>query len=164
MKIIISDSTALIILAKTNRLNLLSNFIETLYIPPAVKKEISYKDDIVKKSIDEADFIEVKHITNQDILKEVQSANLDRGETEAIVLSMETGLDLIIDEKLGRKYAKSKNIQVTGLLGILKTNLLNGFINYVELLYILEEFKNVSFRLNKRLEKQFLENLSDFIN
>ena len=64
----------------------------------------------------------------------------------------QTGLDLIIDKKVGRKFAQYKNIQVTGLLGILKINLLNNFINYTEPLFILEEFKNVDFRLSKKLE------------
>jgi len=162
MKIIISDSTALIILAKTKHLNLLSNFIETLYIPLAVKEEISYKNDGVKESIEKADFIQVKSITNQNILKDMQSTNLDRGEIEAITLALETGLDLIIDEKAGRNYAQSKNIKIIGLLGVLKINLLNGFIDYVGLLYILEEFKEIGFRVHPRLEKSFLESLGDF--
>jgi len=46
-----------------------------------------------------------------------------------------------------------------GLLGILKINLVNGFISYVELLYMLEEFKEVGFRINPRLEKSFLDSV-----
>jgi len=160
MKLIISDSTALIVLSKTKHLNLLSNFVTTVYIPQAVKNEVSYKDDIVKISIEKSSFIEVKQVTNKEILQEIQSnSNLDKGEIEAITLALETGLDLIIDEKAGRKFAQYKNIQVTGLLGILKINLLNNFIDYTELLFILEEFKNVDFRLSKKLEKDFLDSL-----
>jgi predicted nucleic acid-binding protein len=48
MKIIISDTTALIILAKTNHLNLLTNLIDKVYVPKAVMEEIRYKNDIVK--------------------------------------------------------------------------------------------------------------------
>ena len=66
---------------------------------------------------------------------------------------------MIIDERLGRRYAQSKNINIMGLLGILKINLVNGFISYVELLYMLEEFKEVGFRLNPRLEKSFLDSV-----
>jgi len=122
MKLIISDTTTPIILAKTKHLNLLSNFVKTVYIPPAVKDELSQKNDGVKEAL-------------------------------------ETGLDLIIDERLGRRYAQSKNINIMGLLGILKINLLNGFISYVELLYMLEEFKEVGFRINPRLEKSFLDSV-----
>ncbi|SFV69796.1 hypothetical protein MNB_SV-14-1709 [hydrothermal vent metagenome] len=159
MALIISDTTTPIILAKTNHLNLLSNFVETVYIPPAVKRELSQKNDGVKEAIERVGFIKVKEISDQNILDEVTSANLDRGEIEAISLALETGLDLIIDERLGRRYAQSKNINIMGLLGILKINLVNGFISYVELLYMLEEFKEVGFRLNPRLEKSFLDSV-----
>ena len=109
----------------------MSNFVEIVYIPPAVKEELSQKNDGVKEGI------------------------------EAIALALETGLDLIIDERLGRRYAQSKNINIMGLLGIFKINLVNCFISYVELLYILEEFKEVGFRMNPRLEKSFLESIID---
>jgi predicted nucleic acid-binding protein len=159
MALIISDTTTPMILAKTNHLNLLSNFVEIVYIPPAVKEELSQKNDGVKEAIEKADFIKIREVSNQRILDDIQSANLDRGEIEAISLALETGLDLIIDERLGRRYAQSKNINIMGLLGILKINLVNGFISYVELLYILEEFKEVGFRINPRLEKSFLDSI-----
>jgi len=160
MKLIISDSTTLITLAKTNHLDLLSNFIEKVYIPVAVKNELSHKHDGVKEAIEKSKFIEQKIVTNQDILNEVKKANLDIGEIQAISLALETGLDLIIDERLGRKYAQSKKIKIMGLLGVLKINLINGFITYIELLYLLEEFKEVKFRLNPKLEKEFLDSIS----
>jgi len=160
MEFIISDTTTPIILAKTNHLNLLSNFIETVYIPIAVKKELSLKNDGVKEAIEKANFIKVREVKNRTILNEVNLANLDMGEIEAIALALETGLDLIIDERLGRRYAQSKSINIIGLLGILKINLLNDFISYTELLYMLEEFKEVGFRISPRLEKSFLDSIS----
>jgi predicted nucleic acid-binding protein len=159
MELIISDTTTPIILAKTNHLNLLSNFVQIVYIPPAVKDELSQKNDGVKEMIERAEFIKVREVSDQTILDEVKSAKLDRGEIEAISLALETGLDLIIDERLGRRYAQSTEINIMGLLGILKINLLNGFISYVELLYMLEEFKEVGFRINPRLEKSFLNSI-----
>jgi predicted nucleic acid-binding protein len=161
MELIISDTTTPIILAKTNHLNLLSNFVQIVYIPPAVKDELSQKNDGVKEMIERAEFIKVREVSNQTILDDVKSAKLDKGEIEAISLALETGLDLIIDERLGRRYAQSKEINIMGLLGILKINLVNGFISYVELLYMLEEFKEVGFRINPRLEKSFLNSIVD---
>jgi len=164
MALIISDTTTPMILAKTNHLNLLSNFVEIVYIPPAVKEELSQKNDGVKEAIERAEFIKIREVINQKILDDVKLAKLDRGEIEAIALALETGLDLIIDERLGRRYAQSKNITIMGLLGILKINLVNGFISYVELLYILEEFKEVGFRINPRLEKSFLDSIVELKN
>ena len=161
-KIIISDTTALIILAKTNHLELLTNLIDKVYVPTAVMEEIGYKNDEVKYIIEQARFIEVKKITNQSILKEVKLSNLDRGEVEAISLALETDLSLIIDERLGRRYAESKGVKIIGLLGILKANLVKEYISYVDLLYILNEFKGVKFRISARLEENFLRSLSDY--
>ncbi|CAA6799075.1 MAG: Unknown protein [uncultured Sulfurovum sp.] len=120
---------------------------------------MSQKNDGVKEAIERTEFIKIREVRNQTILDDMKSAKLDRGEIEAISLALETSLDLIIDERLGRRYAQSKNINIMGLLGILKINLINGFISYVELLYILEEFKEVGFRINPRLEKSFLESI-----
>lgn len=66
-KIIISDTTALIILAKPNQLKLLKNFLDKVYIPNAVFDEICVKDDIVKFRILNSDFIETKQIQNFEI-------------------------------------------------------------------------------------------------
>lgn len=159
MKIIISDTTALIILAKTNHLDLLTSFIDRVYIPKAVMSEIQYKNDIVKVLIENSDFIETKEVSNQEILSDIETTNLDLGETEAIALALELGLRLIIDEKTGRKIASQKGVKIIGLLGILEANFRLGFISYRELLYILEDFKRVDYRLNLRLEKAFLEGL-----
>jgi len=159
MKIIISDTTALIILAKTNHLDLLSNFIDRVYIPKAVMSEIRYKNDIVKVLIENSDFIEVKEVSSQEILSDIETTNLDLGETEAIALALELDLRLIIDEKMGRKIASQKGVKIIGLLGILEANFRLEFISYRELLYILEDFRSVDYRLNIRLEKAFLEGL-----
>jgi len=159
MKIIISDTTALIILAKSNHLNLLTNIIDIVYVPKAVMREIQYKNDIVKILIESADFIEVQEVSNQEILCDIQSTNLDLGETEAIALALEMDLRLIIDEKTGRKIAKQKGVKIIGLLGILEANFRLGFISYRELLYVLEDFKGVNYRLSSVLERAFLEGL-----
>jgi len=159
MKIIISDTTALIILAKSNHLDLLTNIINKVYIPKAVMREIQYKNDIVKILIENTDFIEVKEIKNKKILCNIQDTNLDLGETEAIALALEMDLRLIIDEKRGRKIAKQKGVKIIGLLGILEVNFKLGFISYREVLYILEDFKRVNYRLSSILERDFLEGL-----
>lgn len=163
-KIIISDTTALIILSKTNHLELLTNLIDKVYIPNAVMEEICYKNDKVKYLIEKSSFIEVKKVTNQTILKEVQSNNLDKGEVEAISLALEEDYQLLIDERLGRKYAESRGVKIIGLLGILKANLIKKHISYIDLLYILDEFKISKLRVSKKLEKVFLESLADFSN
>ena len=161
MQVIVSDTTALIILAKSNRLNLLTNIIDSVYVPKAVMREIQFKNDMVKVLIENSDFIRVRELSNQEILADIQSTNLDIGETEAIALALEMDLRLIIDERLGRKIAKQKGVKIIGLLGILEANFRLGFISHRELLYVLEDFKRVDYRLSAVLERAFLEGLDD---
>ena len=162
MKLIISDTTALIILSKTNNLQLLTNFVDVVYVPNAVMEEIEFKDDRVKNVIQKSKFIQVKSLSKE-IPDDILNSNLDRGEIEAISLALETDLSLIIDERSGRKFAKEKGVKIIGLLGILQVNLSREYISYTDLLYILDEFKSVDFRLSKKLEKDFLESLSSYI-
>ena len=79
-------------------------------------------------------------------------------------MALEEDYQLLIDERLGRKYAESRGLKIIGLLGILKANLIENHISYVDLLYILDEFKIAQLRVSKKLEKVFLESLSDFSN
>jgi len=109
--------------------------------------------------IENSDFIEMKEVESKEILSDIETTNLDLGETEAIALALELDLRLIIDEKTGRKIASQKGVKIIGLLGILEANFKLEFISYRELLYILEDFKKVNYRLNIRLEKAFLDSL-----
>ncbi|NKQ40054.1 MAG: hypothetical protein HF962_00570 [Sulfurovum sp.] len=84
MKIIISDTTALITFAKSDILSLLDNLFETIYIPKAVHDELIVKDDIVKYRIDTFDKISIKEVSNYAILENIQKFKIDIGETEAI--------------------------------------------------------------------------------
>jgi predicted nucleic acid-binding protein len=99
MNIVISDTTALIILAKSDKLELLSNLFQEVFIPLAVKGELNFKDDIVKYRIDKFDKITVRDISDTKTLNRIKKLNIDDGEIEAISLAIELDLKLIIDER-----------------------------------------------------------------
>ncbi len=159
MQIIISDSTALIILAKTDKLFLLSNLFAKIYIPEAVFDEVNFKNDIVKDRLNQTKFIEVKKITDRTIFDKISAYNIDKGEIEAITLAIELNENLLIDERKGRIVAKENGVLIIGLLGILRNNYKLNFINLDELKNIFNEFKDKKLRISNRLEKIFLESL-----
>ena len=97
MKIIVSDAGPLIILAKTERLDLLENFFSYVFITPVVFKEITQKNDAVKDLLEHADFIKVKDITKPQDYNTLLKL-LDAGEASAIVLAKEQNTMLLIDE------------------------------------------------------------------
>jgi len=162
MKIVISDTTALITFAKSDILFLLDNLFETVYIPDAVHDELIIKDDIVKYRIDAFDKISVKAVSDLSILKRIKNYKIDRGETEAIALALELQLKLIIDERKGRQVALSQGVSIVGVLGILIENYRQGFIGVDDARYYFESVKRNGLRIDKKLENVFFYRLKEF--
>jgi len=159
MNIVISDTTALIILAKSDTLPLLSNIFQDIYIPQAVYDELIFKDDIVKYRVENFDKISVKSITDFKTLQRIKKLNIDNGEIEAITLAIELDLLLIIDERKGRKIATMQGLKIVGILGILIENYKQKNIDLKKLEYYFKLFKQNGLRISDTLEKTFYEML-----
>ncbi len=159
MNIVISDSTALILFAKSNTLHFLSNLFEKVYIPQAVYGELNFKDDVVKYRIDKFNKILVKPVSNLLLLNKIKKLNLDDGEIEAIALAIELDLLLIIDEKKGRKTALNQGLKIVGVLGILIENYKQDFISHEEAYFYFKLLKTNGLRVSKELEEIFYEKL-----
>lgn len=159
MQIIISDTTAIIILSKIKRLDLIFNFFEKIYIPKAVYEEISKKNDSVSKDIQNNSLIETKEINDIELYNNLRLQNLDYGESEAIVLAKELHLLLLIDEKDGRKRALEQNLNIIGMLGIIEYNFKHNKLTYSEVVEITEKMKKVGFRLKETFLNHFLEKI-----
>ena len=107
---IIADTSCLIMLDKINRLNVLQNLFETVFISEIIALEF-------KKPL--PTFIKIENPNEQDYLM-VLSKKLDKGEASAIALAMrKTNPLLILDELKGRNIAKILGFEVTGTVGVL---------------------------------------------
>jgi len=148
--IVVSDSTTLIILYDLNKLEYLKNLFLTIYIPNKVYEEISYK-----KNIKLPYFIKVCKPKDKKIIEELKYL-LDEGESEAIALSIEKNIPLIIDEKKGRKVALNLNIQILGLLGILYLNIKKNFLTKEEVENFLKNAKKSGYRISQKLINDML--------
>ncbi len=58
------------------------------------------------------DNISLKQISDLTLLKKIKKLNIDDGEIEAITLALELDLQLIIDEKKGRKTALNQGLKI----------------------------------------------------
>lgn len=109
-----------------------------IYVPFAVFNELDQgKEKPYYQDISKLDWINIVNVKNKEI--EPFLFDLDEGEAEAIILAKELNADLLIlDEKLGRDYAKKLNVKITGTLGVLLKAKELGLVDSVrELLDIL---------------------------
>ena len=151
--IVVSDSTTLIILSDLDKLIYLQNIFTTIFIPPKVYEEISFKKDFVLPG-----YIKVIKPKESEQLKELKML-LDDGESEAIVLALEKGLPLIIDEKKGRRIAKNLSLDILGLLGVIYLNIKKDFISIDEARNFLDNAKTNKYRISSKLIEEMFHNL-----
>jgi len=161
MNVVVSDTTALIIFAKSDTLFLLDNLFTNIYITKGVYDELSFKDDVVQYRIDNFKKILRKKITNQEILSKITNLNIDKGEIESISLALELKLGLIIDEKQGRKVAIQEGLNIVGVLGLILENFNQSFITYDESIYLYKKVKINGLRISFKLEELFYEKLKE---
>ena len=157
MTAIVSDSTTIIILLNIDRVDILSNIFNKVYIPVKVYDEIVIDEKII---LDDNFFIK-KEIKDKSLQK-LLLKRLDAGESEAIVLSGEMNLSLIIDEKKGRKVARNMGINIFGLIGLLIINYKNGQLSSQEAVALFFEAKKAGFRVSTKLEDDFLQIVSEY--
>jgi len=119
MRRIISNTTPILSLLKIDMLDLLHKMYSKVIIPKAVFEEIengkdkSYYVDL--SNIDWIDIIEISNVGSRSFF-----VDLDDGEAEVLVLAKELKADLVImDELMGRRFAKQLNYKLTGTIGIL---------------------------------------------
>ncbi len=151
---VITNTTPILSLLKIDKLNILKEIYGEIIVPNAVYQEIekgkykSYYQDL--KSID---WIKIKHIKNTDSLSFF--VDLDKGEAEVLILAKEQKADLVIlDEIMGRRYAKRLGLKLTGTLGILLKAKEKGIIN--SLRELLTELTEKGTWLNPKLIKKVI--------
>ncbi|PIE79086.1 MAG: DUF3368 domain-containing protein [Candidatus Delongbacteria bacterium] len=140
MRKVISNTTPILSLFKIDKLGILKELYDRVIIPFAVYEEIEQgKEKPYYQDLRKLDWIDIKSIKNEK--SRLYFLDLDKGEAEVLILSGEENADLvIIDELLGRRYAKQMNINLTGTIGILLKAKSKGIIPSVkELLFELRE-------------------------
>jgi len=154
MRKVISNTTPILNLIKIGKLDILQKLYNKVQISQAVFREIEegknkdYYIDISK--IDWINIMPIKSASSRLYLYD-----LDDGEAETIILIQEQAADLIlIDEKIGRRFANHLNIPVSGTIGILIKAKESGLINSVTPL--LHELRNKSSWIDDNLFKKAL--------
>lgn len=127
---IVTNTGPLIILAKIDHLRLLQQMFVSVYIPPAVHRELLAKSGAEALRLDEAlkQFIEVTDRPKLSSNVQAATDHLEAGEQQAIALAIVRNSILVIDERLGRKAARGLGLTISGSVGILIEAKRRGYV------------------------------------
>ena len=115
----ISNTTPILSLLKIDKLDLLKELYGKVIVPLAVYQEIEKgREKPYYQDLSVMDWVEVHEIKNPD--SRAYFIDVDDGEAEVLILAKEMNADLVImDEIMGRRYAKQLKFNITGTIGVL---------------------------------------------
>ena len=120
---VVSNTSPVLNLAIVGRLSLLRKQFGEIRIPPAVLQELRVGEDLpgsqsVRGAVEKG-WLRVEEVKDRPFVQVLQR-DLDKGEAEAIALALQVKAKwTLLDEREGRRVAKSLGLKVTGVLGIL---------------------------------------------
>ena len=161
--IVVSDTTPLISLLKTGRLDTLEKLFGEVRIPDAVFEELTsnprYSDEAA--AIRSYPYIDIISVSDTDAVEQVSREDgLDLGESEAIVLTQEISADLLLmDEARGRDVARSLGLRITGTVGILLLSYERGILNKGEIVDCVERLRDANRFIGERYLQLLLERI-----
>ncbi len=113
----VCNASPIILLSKAESLFLLTELADKVIIPKGVKQELSVKID--KKVKDFLNHRKVEVVNVKKVDPKVVEWGLGKGESEVIALALKNpNYEVVLDDKLGRKCAKTLSLKVRGTIGI----------------------------------------------
>lgn len=144
-KIVISDTSCLIILSNINELEILKHLYGEIFTTIEVSKEFGepLPEWIIIRSPGDL------------LIKRSLEQQIDKGEASAIALALETpDCIIILDDLKARKIAEKYGLKITGTLGIILYAHEKGIVKSVK--HLLDKMKKSGFRINDEIEKEVL--------
>lgn len=159
MKVIVSDTTSLIVLEGLEALDLVCKVFESVLIPQAVFNELAAGSLNIAQKLQASACIELVQLNASEQLNNLLLI-LDQGEAEAITLALEKQLPILIDERKGRLIAQQKGLVVTGFLGLLLLAIQRNALTKPEAQQLLDQAINNGFHVSTKLYQQVITILS----
>jgi predicted nucleic acid-binding protein len=155
--IAVSNTTPLRYLIAIEQEHLLGHLFEKVFVPVAGHAELTdtrTPEMIRRRVLSLPAWFEVGAV--QESGETVYPVTLYQGEREAILLAEALDSDvLLIDEQIGRTIALSRNLPLSGTLGVLERADTLGFVTHFP--HILENLKASGFFIAEVLEQELLQ-------
>jgi predicted nucleic acid-binding protein len=156
---VVSNTSPLRYLIAVGQTDLVTQVFRDVLIPSAVLTELTHpssREDVRNWMMQLPAWLQIRQLQAQPARELLDT--LDRGESEAIQLALETRADfLLMDERLGRAVAASLGLTVIGALGLLRESYRQHFL--MEPLAVLDEMRSIGFRLSQRLYREFQQEI-----
>jgi predicted nucleic acid-binding protein len=153
----VSNTTPLRYLIAIEQEHLLGQLFERVFVPIAVFEELTdaKTPEIVRgRMLSMPAWFEVR--TVQETQTTTFPVTLHRGEWQSILLAEALQADvLLIDEQIGRTIALSRNLPLSGTLGVLERADRMGFVTDFQ--QVLQRLKASGFFITEALEQQLLD-------
>lgn len=149
-KVIISDTSCLILLTKIGEIDILRQLYNTVTITQDILLE--YGEDL-------PDWFEVQQVKDH-YRQQLLEMQIDKGEASAITLALETTDNIVIlDDWKARKVAERLGIFVTGTLGVIIKAKNTGIIPSIK--PYLDKIRKTNFRISEELEQIALKEANE---
>jgi len=149
-KVIISDTSCLIILTKIGEIDLLRQLYKTVTITQDISLE--YGENL-------PDWFEVQQVKDH-YRQQLLEMQVDKGEASAIALALETSDNIVIlDDWKARKVAERLGLSVTGTLGVIIKARNTGIIPSIK--PYLDKIRETNFRISEELEQIALKEANE---
>jgi len=150
-KTIISDTSCFIILSKIGELELLRKLFGHIVTTSEIAEEFG-------ESL--PNWVLIENVVEK-YRQRVLELQIDKGESSAIALAMETeNCTLILDDYKARKLASNLGLSFTGTVGVIIKAKLNGYIPSIK--PSLEKIRTTNFRISSELELQALKEAGEY--
>ncbi len=149
---VVANATPLIALALLDRLELLRQMFDEVYVPVSVYEEVVVKgaDRPGADAVGRSDWLQVVSPQAAATI-EPMLLGLDAGEMDVLLLAREQDPDwVLIDERLGRRVARAMGMPAKGTLGILLAAVMAGLLSKADALDALDQLTGSEVRISSR--------------
>lgn len=160
MKLIVSDASPLIVIARSGLIPVLNGLVEEVIIPQTVYAECTV-DPALPGAQAVLAAVKAGHIQVRPDASPAEAGSpsemsgLDAGELAAIRLALALRCPVLMDERLGRQAARHQGLTVIGSAGLLLAAKQHGLISAVG--PILEQWRRSGYFLSAAIVKAVLE-------
>lgn len=153
------NASPLIFLARSQHLDLLEGFAQTVWVPEPVANEILQRGrhDITAQAIETTSWLVTRPAP--DIPAAILEWRLGAGESATLALAHEHRLEAIIDDLAGRRCAASLAIPVRGTLGLVLAAKQRGLIPAAR--PVIEDLMMAGLYLSRRVLEQALQRVGE---